>query len=304
MKCSRHILILFSVFILLSLNSCTPEQIQQREEPKHHWQLEGIAVPGNYADPEIVDLKDGRFRLYYSIEPDVPGNKLELFSSVSSDGISWSKEEGIRKEFATFPDVVRLPNGQFRMYFQNSGVIKSAISEDGLKWIDENGVRITADEEGFAIDNVGAQTTMLLDDGTYIMVYRATINERYSPRVPNSITSLFFYATSTDGLYFEKKGIALDSRNAVFEGWLDGAEFVEWDDELRLYFWSYKGIYHILYKDGAFSKEKVLDISASANAQNSYPGFPPADPTLAKIGDIWMLFYGQHQNGIYYATLS
>ena len=303
MRFSQSAILLLSVFILLSLNGCKQEQVQYIEEPEQPWQLEGIAVSGNYADPEIVDLKDGRFRLYYAIEPDVPGNKLEIFSSISSDGIVWTQEEGIRKEFATFPDVVRLSNGQFRMYFQNSGVIKSAISEDGLVWIDEEGVRITADEEGFAIDNVGAQTTMLLDDGTYIMVYRGTVNERYSPTVPNSITSLFFYATSVDGLSFEKKGIALDSRNAKFEGWLDGAEFVQWDDELRLYFWSYTGIYHILYDEGTFSTERILDISTSASTQNPYPGFPPADPTLAKIKNTWMLFYGQRQNGIYYATL-
>lgn len=50
---------------------------------------------------------------------------------------------------ATFPDVIKLADGRFRMYFQNAGVIKSAISTDGLTWQDEAGTRIDKTENGF-----------------------------------------------------------------------------------------------------------------------------------------------------------
>lgn len=289
------ILLFFFIFVL----GCKSES--QQIETQQSWQLQGLAVIGHFADPEIVSLDDGTFRLYYSIEPEVAGNKLELYSARSSDGIHWEQEEGTRKEFATFPGIIRLPNGQFRLYFQNSGVIKSALSSDGLLWTEEEGVRIDIEEEEFKLENVGASTTVQLSDGTYIMVYRGVIEERYSSTVPNDITSLFFFATSLDGLHFEKKGIAVDSRNDVFEGWLDGAEFVQWDEELRLYFWSYSGIYHTSFNDGLFSSDYVLDISPSSSGQQ-YPGTPPADPTLVEIDGTWFLYYGQHQNGIYYAT--
>ncbi|MBI2627438.1 hypothetical protein HYW72_00750, partial [Candidatus Nomurabacteria bacterium] len=109
----------------------TQPQFQQPQQTVQQaaWQLGGIAIAGKYADAEIVELGSGNYRMYYSIEPEVPGNKLEVFSATSTDGINWKKEEGVRKEFATFPDVVKLPDGRFRMYFQNAGVIKSAISQ-------------------------------------------------------------------------------------------------------------------------------------------------------------------------------
>lgn len=267
------------------------------------WKSQGVAIAGTYADAEIADAGNGIYRLYYSIEPEVPGNQLEVFSSISRDGVNWSREEGVRKRFATFPDIVRLPDGRFRMYFQNAGVIKSASSKDGLVWADEDGVRMDGAEAGFNIDTVGAQTTLRLEDGTYIMVYRGAINKKYSQEVPNSITTILFYATSKDGVNFEKKGIALDSRNPEFKGWLDGPEWVQWDDgEPRLYFWSYRGIYHLTYTGGTFSGDAVFDYTTSGNPLNMFPPNPPGDPTLARINGRWFMYYGQHPD-IQYAIL-
>ncbi|MBI4362613.1 MAG: hypothetical protein HY558_05505 [Euryarchaeota archaeon] len=250
-----------------------------------------------------MDLGNGNHRMYYSVEPEVPGNRLEILSSTSKDGIRWDTEQGVRKEFATFPDVVKLPDGKFRMYFQNAGVIKSAISPDGLTWTDEPGVRIGKSEAGFDVENVGAQTTIRMDDGTHVMVYRASMNQRYSPEVPNSVTTLFFYALSKNGLDFQKQGIALDSRKPEFQGWLDGPEWTRWDDgELRIYFWSYRGIYRITYKDGGFSKHAAFDYTTNDDPFKRFPENPPGDPTLAKIGGQWFMYYGQHGKGIDYAT--
>src|SRR3989344_7186129 len=80
------------------------------------WQSGGQAVAGNYADADAVNLGGGKYRLYYSIEPEVTGNKLEVYSATSSDGIKWLEEPGTRKTMATFPDVVKLSDGRYRMY--------------------------------------------------------------------------------------------------------------------------------------------------------------------------------------------
>ncbi len=220
------------------------------------WKYGGIAVVGTYADAEIVDLGNGRYRMYYAVEPEVPGNKLEVFSAVSNDGMERKKEEGVRREFSVFPDVVKLPDGKYRMYFQNQGVIKSAISSDGLSWTEEVGVRMDGTNgAGLNLENVAATTTMKIGD-EYMMVYRGTVNERYSSEVPNNNIQLFLWATSKDGLVFEKKGIALDSRNSIFQGLLDGPELVGWDNgSVRLYFWSYRGIFHTIFENGSFSQE-------------------------------------------------
>ncbi len=287
-----------------------PKQAPSPEEPKQikpkepAWKSGGVAIAGTYADAEIVELGNGSYRMYYAIEPEVPGNKLEVFSAISADGINWKQEPGVRREFSVFPDVVRLPNGGFRMYFQNMGVIKSAVSKNGLEWTDEPGVRIdTQNNLGLNLENVAAPSTMPINDA-YVMVYSGTINQRYAQNVPNSDTHIFLWATSKDGLTFEKKGIALDSRNSIFVGWLDGPELVKWDDgEIRLYFWSYRGIYHIVFKNGTFSQEAKLDFTTASDPRRPFPENPPSDPTLAKINSTWFMYYGQHTKGIYYATL-
>ncbi|MFA5926602.1 MAG: hypothetical protein WCT32_02065 [Patescibacteria group bacterium] len=293
------------------INTDTSEPTTKEVSAKKTWQTGQAAIAGKFADAEVVDLGDGRYRMYYSVEPEVAGNKLEMYSATSTDGINWTKEDGERKTYATFPDVVKLLDGTFRVYFQNAGVIKSAISTDGLVLKDEPGTRIEKAETGLNIDNVAAPTTMQLSDGSYIMVYRGMINQKYGTMTPNSSTQLFFYATSTDGLTWQKRGIAVDSRNAILEGHADGPEWVTWggstslttgDDELRLYFWSYKGVYYSTYKDGVFS-EPVLDFPASKDAKILYSPNPPGDPTLAKIGEKWFMYYGQHEKGIYYSTL-
>lgn len=281
----------------------TPLQEQPpQQEMQSSWKFGGIAIAGNYADAEVIELGDGDYRMYYSIEPEVQGNKLEVFSATSIDGINWKKEGGVRKEFATFPDVVRLSDGRFRIYFQNAGVIKSATSHDGLNWIDDQGIRIDRPESEFKLENAGAQSTIRLEDGTYIMVYRGVINEEYrEEKVPNKQTSLLFWATSRDGMSWEKKGLAVDTRNIVFKGWADGPDLVPWDDgAVWLYFASYAGIFHAEYKDGVFTSTPTFDYTIGTGP---FPMNPPGDPTLAKINGKWFMYYGQHTKGIYYATL-
>ena len=279
-----------------------PEQTEKKES---EWKGGGVAIEGNFADAEVIEVEDGKYRIYYTIEPEVPGNKLEIYSATSTDGKNWTKDEGIRKTFATFPDVIKLDDSRFRMYFQNAGVIKSAVSNDGLNWTDEPGIRVDAlNNSGLKLENVAATTTTILPDGSYLMVYRGQVNKKYPEKTPNSSMQLLLYATSKDGLTFDKRGVALDSRTSkTLKGLTDGPEVVQWDNgEVRLYFWSYKGIYHVNFKDGNFTKEPVFDFTTSDNPLSEFPENPPGDPTLAKINGKWFMYYGQHTKGIYYVT--
>lgn len=290
--------------VTVSTEGSTPAK-SSRIEPK--WQNQGVAISGQFADADIIDLGGGKYRMYYAVEPEVAGNNLEVYSAASTDGIAWTKEEGTRKTMATFPDVMKLADGRFRMYFQNAGVIKSAISSDSLTWKDEAGTRIDMNETGYSLENVGAHSVIILDDGTYLMVYRGMIDEPYqtTEKIPNKNTQIFFYATSTDGLNFTKKGLALDSRNETLYGLADGAELVKWDNnQIRLYFWSYTGIYHIDYSNGQFSTTPTFNFTNKTNSINKFLPNPPSDPTLVKINNTWYMYYGQHTQGIYYATLT
>src|SRR3972149_10346876 len=91
-------------FLLLGKNLNKPQtsfpQNKKLAQTESKWQENGVVVAGQYADAEVVDLGNGRYRMYYSIEPEVPGNNLEIYSSTSTDGTNWTKEKGTRKEMA------------------------------------------------------------------------------------------------------------------------------------------------------------------------------------------------------------
>ena len=289
-----------------SSSQTTTTTVSAPSQNSKTWQVGGVAVAGNWADADVVSLGGGRYRMYYSVEPEVSGNKLEMYSATSEDGIKWTQEAGTRKTFATFPSVLKLPDGKWRLYFQNAGVIKSALSSDGLSWQDEAGTRLdAANSLGLNFENVAAPSVERLDDGTYLMVYRGTVNQAYNDQAPNKNTQLFLWATSKDGLSWEKQGLAIDSRNSTLQGLADGPEFVpKWDDgSVKLFFWGYAGVYESTYANNQFSQPKLVYSGQSSSSQNKFPQNPPGDPTLLKVGDTWYMYYGQHTKGIYYATL-
>ena len=75
------------------------ETAEPQDEPIEKvpkWVYGGPAIEGNYADSDFVDLGNGKYKMYYAIEPEVPGNKLEVYSATSSDGIKWVQENGGR----------------------------------------------------------------------------------------------------------------------------------------------------------------------------------------------------------------
>ncbi len=298
-------------------STTTSQKTTTKAEPE--WKKGVAAISGTFADASVLKINDTTWRMYYSIQPEVKGNNFEVYSSTSTDGKTWTKEAGTRKTMATFPNVVKLADGRYRMYFQSASVLKSAISSDGLTFKDEAGTRIDkSNPDNLAFDNVAAPTVLVLDDGTYMMVYRGTMNVRYAEDTPNATTQVLLWATSSDGLTFTKKGMAVDSRYKTLNGQMDGPDLVKWDDgKLRVYATTYTGIYMFKFDGskfdtGALAYTTSSTLSASNKPTAPTPGAPgstpaepaqvPGDPTLAKIGDTWYMYYGQ-KDGIHYASL-
>jgi len=99
--------------------------VAETKEPE--WTEKGLVIPGTYADADIVKVSDTQWRLYYSIQPEVSGNNLEVYSSTSTDGKTWTQKTSTRKPMATFPDVLNT----FRETNPSSGILK-LIVVDGL----------------------------------------------------------------------------------------------------------------------------------------------------------------------------
>ena len=277
------------------------------ENSEGTWKEVDYAVKGKYADADVVQVNDKTWRLYYAVQPEVQGNNFEVYSAKSTDGKTWKQEAGTRKTMATFPEVIKLKDGKFRMYYQSAGVIKSAISSDGLSFKDESGTRIDkVNSEGLTLDNVAAPTITQQDNGTFVLVYRGTTNKRYAANTPNPSTQVLFWATSSDGLSFKKKGLAIDSRNSTLDGQLDGPDIVKWDDNsYRVFATSYTGVYSFTFDGSKFGKPELALSGGAVQDNMGFRGAPPGDPTLTKIKGIWYMYYGATgtESGIHYATL-
>ena len=281
-------------------------EVPQEEEPAEKtssWIYGGSAIQGNYADSDFVDLGNGKYRMYYATEPEVSGNQLEVYSATSSDGIKWVPESGTRRTFTVFPDVVKLSDNTWRMYFQNDGVIKSAVSSDGLSWKDESGIRVdTKNNEGFAFEKVAGPAT-IADGNRYIMAYSGAIPGKYKD-APNNNMAVLMWAISSDGIKYEVQGMALDSRNDKYYGFADTPDLIRWDDgTIKMFFWGYFGIYESTFTGNGFTEPVMVYEAKDEDPMHRFPSSPPGDPTFGKVGEKWFMYYGQHTKGIFYATL-
>ena len=277
------------------------------------WTFGGQALVGdNYAaDPDVVKLDNGQYRMYYGQSPEKPGagHSHPILSAISTDGKTFKPEAGVRLASGAFPDVIHLSNGSWRMYYQGSNGIDSASSSDGLNWTQDPGIRVsTTNPDNLSLYQVGAPTIMQQKDGTFVMVYSGYINKRYNSKVPNKDTHLFLWATSKDGLKFSVKGIAIESRNSTYQGWLDGPEWADWNGTWRLFYWGYAGIYFDTFNGSSFSSGQLVyeGQNASSESMAQFQPHPPGDPTLMQIGNTWYLYYDMTLNNgndlIYYAT--
>ncbi len=152
-------------------------------------------------DPTIVDLPDGKMRMYYkgaNSQNPGPGQSVhKIYSAVSSDGLTFQKE-GLRidsetsgdNDWASVPDAILLPDGRVRLYYVTAANrehgIGSAISSDGLNFVKEAGLRVP-----------NLVDPALVKIGDKYLLFAASIDERFA-RVPKGI----YYFESSDGLNF------------------------------------------------------------------------------------------------------
>ncbi|MFQ5996846.1 MAG: hypothetical protein ACE5KP_04395 [Dehalococcoidales bacterium] len=292
-----------------------------KEPTGEQWQEEEVLIPGTYCDADVVQIDDGRFRMYYSMEPEAAGFEGQVYSAVSGDGIKWTQEDGIRLKWATFPSVIGLPvahvpkmpsgeTARWRMYFQGSPTdagptpetgIVSAISADGLDWTIEEGFRIETGRQGeYDAQNVAAPTVIELADGTYLMVYRGSSGEnRFGKTDPFSGKAApidyLISATSPDGLNWMPRSVVVDSRNEAMRDQIDGPELVMDGETIKLYCNSYEGVY-VLTLDRNGKALTSPDLVLSAQGYHA-----PSDVTVIRIAGVWRMYYGIHTEGIYSA---
>ena len=162
--------------------------------------------------PDVIPLPDGRYRMYF--EARTTDRPTVILSAISSDGLSWEPEPGLRFGDGTWsygtPRCLYIEWDdsfavRYRLYFHRytfplvsgidaGNVIISGVSSDGLLFEEEEGVRIAqgTDRETFA---VYAPEVVRLGDNSYRMYYSGWSDD---------IRGGIFTATSADGLGWQK----------------------------------------------------------------------------------------------------
>ena len=103
-----------------------------------------IGFKDNSMDPDVIQLDDGSYRIYfvnYPILSDFRSGPLSIHSAVSSDEVTWTYRgieiqpaEPWERTWVGDPDTVEIGNGSHRMYYygmdenDNSDIV-SAVSQ-------------------------------------------------------------------------------------------------------------------------------------------------------------------------------
>lgn len=98
---------------------------------------------GGMVDPSVIELPDGRLRIYFFGSEIVDGDPASassahnFYSAVSTDGINFTLEDGVRfsANGITDPEVIYF-NGQYIMYISRGPLTLIATSTDGLTFTD------------------------------------------------------------------------------------------------------------------------------------------------------------------------
>ena len=165
----------------------------------------GVRVAG-VAGGEFLSLPNGTLRLYSGLY----GNNQFLISFISSDGLNWTQEAGMRQPppppIVGASKIMQLPNGTYRMYYiadpDGTFRIYSAVSNDGLTFVQEPGVRIDVGGP-CSCAHIGTPDIVPFPSGLLRMYYSCGLN---SGVTGGPILS----STSTDGLsWTQETGIRL-----------------------------------------------------------------------------------------------
>jgi hypothetical protein len=192
------------IIVLWGLSGCGAKEEPEDTTPKPYtctgtpatclrfgtgWTFEGVVLDKAQtgeggADPWIIRLDDGRYRLFYAVAIDMGSAWWGIVSWISDDGLHFTQEAGYRLEaFTPFQFcVVRCPDASWRMYWldQKQGLIdnkggkaiKSALSVDGAwTFTEEEGERLTFSGTGFELKGIGSCKVLPLPNGSCRMYY-------------------------------------------------------------------------------------------------------------------------------------
>ena len=232
------------------------------------WEKENILIKDHASVPDAILKDDGMIISYYvdgefdSVDCIVSKDNGKIFSAGNCTIYGFTEEK------AWDPEVVKLDDGRYRMYFYapkqqrlfEDNSIMSAISEDGVSWLQEDGVR-------FKHKGIIDPAVIKMGD-----VWRLYV---WYPSGTGPGDATIVVAKSEDGLNFVK-----EKEFSVGGGIPD---IIKLNGKYALYFCS-DGISRVTSSDG-------LSWSNKENVMPANMGEVNCDPSIIKTKDKWTMFY-------------
>lgn len=127
--------------------------------------IEGKVNRGAAVDPSVVELIDGRIRMFFFGSEQTEGDPAraegdhKIYSVISEDGINFKVEPGVRFQapFITDPEVLQIGNRRWLMFLSKGQETLLATSNDGLEFMGE---------DSFSLEIGGVPGAVELPDGS------------------------------------------------------------------------------------------------------------------------------------------
>lgn len=137
------------------------------QAPAAVWITEGVRLTNNdvgfsgaFADTTTIRLLDGRWRMYYFV-----GQAYR--SAISSDGLSFTAESGVRLTNAGQARVIRLDDGRIRAFYSTfNGILSAVSSDDGVTFSVDSGTRVAGSYGGPSLVRKNGVWRMYMSDRT------------------------------------------------------------------------------------------------------------------------------------------
>ncbi len=159
----------------------------------------GIDI-GGAADPRVVKLDDGRYRMYFA----QPG-EYGTGAAISPDGINWSVEAPkVLPRGLPHVTLLRLEDGSWRLFASSNeasrsgSVVLSFVSDDGIEFTQEEGYRLT--QQDFPFGDIGSPFVIRQAAGDYRMYLSAVPEGETIGGAGGDSRTWVVGATSTDML--------------------------------------------------------------------------------------------------------
>ena len=116
-------------------------------------------------------------------------------------------------------------------------------------------------------ERYGFTSTTRLPDGTWLMAYTVDRDGRYARNVPPGLAEIR-WATSSDGVTFTRRGVAVNPNNRLLLGGARSPEFFG----RQLYFHSLKGIFRVTWHGRGFTRRPTLESARARTRARSSRG--------------------------------